>query len=131
VVEVSGGDMTIGSPDGLDANQRGRMEAIGIAAALGTVSGEVAAQERAKVRGGATSLHVTPAIARGVLWFFGQPQGREPGHFTQSLLEAISRADTENRDKLAAAFPGHVEAFRMGAEETYGVNRLVEIEGAE
>lgn len=74
---------------------------------------------------------VTPQIARAVLWYFGQPAGREPGHFAQALLEAISRADEENREKLRCGFPGWIEAYLAGAQETYGVNRLVAIAGAE
>lgn len=73
------------------------------------------------------SEFVTPAIARAVLWFFGQQAGQEPGHFLQALLEAIARADTTNREKLRGAFPGLVEAYVAGAEQTYGVNRLVKI----
>ncbi len=74
---------------------------------------------------------VTPQIALAVLWYFGQPQGREPGHFAKALLEAISVADESNREKLRQGFPGYVEAYLAGAQETYGVSRLVAIAGTE
>lgn len=75
------------------------------------------------------SSNVTPAIAAAVLWKFGQPGGLEPGHFLQALLEAISVADLDNRARLSLAFPGLVEAYTVGANETYGVARLQEIAG--
>lgn len=74
---------------------------------------------------------VTPQIAYAVLWHFGRPEGREPGHFAKALLEAISVADESNREKLRVGFPGHVEAFLAGAQETYGIQRLIAIAGAE
>lgn len=73
---------------------------------------------------------VTPKIALAVLWYFGQPQGLEPGHFTQALLEAIGRADLDNRERLRLGFPGHVEAYVAGAEQTDGVAALIAIAGA-
>lgn len=71
--------------------------------------------------------NVTPAIARAVLWFFKSGENPQPGHFTESLLETIAHADTENLERLRSAFPGHVEALLAGRQETYGIARLVKI----
>lgn len=74
---------------------------------------------------------VTRQIAFAVLWFFGRPEGREPGHFTMALLDAIAHADQDNLEKLRQGFPGHVEALLAGRQQTYGIDRLVKIAGAE
>jgi hypothetical protein len=75
---------------------------------------------------------VTPAIARHVLWHFGQPAGVQPGRFTELLLSAIAIADEENTGLLELTFPGQVRAMRAMSRTTYGASRLVLIaEGTE
>lgn len=70
---------------------------------------------------------VSPAVAEATLWFFGRPEGLDHGGFTNSLLETISKADLSNQERLRAAFPEHVRAYQMGAQQTYGIDRLVAI----
>lgn len=48
---MSADNMTIGSPDGLNAMERGRLESIGIAEAFGTAPQDVIDRERALVLG--------------------------------------------------------------------------------
>lgn len=69
---------------------------------------------------------ITPQLAQHVLWHFSQG-GYEPGTFTSLLLQTIGHADTENRERLRVSFPNHVRAFEMGANETYGIDRLRKI----
>lgn len=56
---------------------------------------------------------ITPAVAAGVLWHFGDTQGRDPGSFVMHLLDAMSAADLSNRAALVAAFPEIGRAFLL------------------
>lgn len=77
----------------------------------------------------ATRTSVVPVdVARHVLHGFGDPHlGEEGGHFVDSLLRTIARADATNRDKLAQVYPEYVLAFRAVANEPWGLEWLQNI----
>jgi hypothetical protein len=55
---------------------------------------------------------VTTEIVHHVLWFYGEPEGWEPGSFTKNLMRAIGPADPYNTAKLRLVFPAYVAAMR-------------------
>ena len=57
------------------------------------------------------SVLISPQDARHVLWFRGYEGGYEPGGFTKSLLETITKADAMNKIRLREVFPGLVDAL--------------------
>lgn len=59
-----------------------------------------------------------------VLAFFGHPAGREAGGFVTALIIALSRADRENRAKLATVYPAYTEAYEMGSSVSDGLDQL-------
>lgn len=72
------------------------------------------------------SAHDETAI-RAVLWFFGDRiNGWEPGSFIASLLVAISRADEDNRARLAGAYPELVEFVGIAQNVVGGMDQLVD-----
>lgn len=63
--------------------------------------------------------------AQRVLWAFGDTNlGVEPGGFFSALHVAIQRADTENRARLAAAFPEDVAAVEAVKIQPWGLDWL-------
>jgi hypothetical protein len=74
---------------------------------------------------------VTPEQAAHVLWFWSLPgrEGLEPGSFTRSLLEAIVRADSDNRRRLWLGFPDYVHAMDVGQWYPGGIEALRERAG--
>lgn len=66
---------------------------------------------------------LSPKVASHMLWRFAEG-GVAPGHFLAGLLEAMSRADDENLDRLALAFPAYVAAYRSAALTHGGIARL-------
>jgi hypothetical protein len=71
----------------------------------------------------ASSL-IDPGAASAVLWFFGDPAGREPGTFTKALLEAFAHADESNRARLNAAFPSFGRPFLLARSARNGQKEL-------
>lgn len=70
--------------------------------------------------------------ARAVLWFFGDRNlGQEPGGFFSTLIHAITRADLENRGRLALGFPEIVAAVAAVKDEPWGLEWLRSIVKAE
>lgn len=58
-------------------------------------------------------------------WFRpGEPGGMFGGGFTNALIEAISRADDMNRQRLARGFAGYVAAVDMIQRQQGGVEML-------
>ena len=63
--------------------------------------------------------------AQRVLWAFGDTNlGVEPGGFFSALHVAIQRADTENRARLAVAFPEDVAAVDAVKMQAWGLDWL-------
>lgn len=56
------------------------------------------------------TVAVTPEDAQHVLWRYGHPAGRQPGSFTEHLIEAAAVADPENLERLRREFPSLVGA---------------------
>ena len=55
-------------------------------------------------------------VARHVLWYYGVEGGYRPGSFSESLLETMHQADSNNLAKLLVAFPEYrkpLEILRM------------------
>lgn len=72
------------------------------------------------------TVEVSPEDAQHVLWQFGHPAGRQPGSFTQLLIQAAMKADPGNLARLAQGFPslvGAVEATRIVG----GIDFLVQV----
>lgn len=66
---------------------------------------------------------VTPAVARAVIWYFGDTNlGVEPGGFVATLIKAITRADSENLEKLRLGFPDYVAAVVAIQREHWGLD---------
>ena len=65
--------------------------------------------------------------ARHVLWHNGDPRGQEPGSFTTKLLEAWTRADSQNAWRLAQVFPALGQAVEIS--RTRGSDALAEWAG--
>lgn len=66
--------------------------------------------------------------AHAALWHFDrQPGVWEPGGFTIALVEVITRADPENRARLALGFPELVAAVLLAQGRTDGIERLRKI----
>jgi hypothetical protein len=64
-------------------------------------------------------------VARRVLWHFGDTNlGVEPGGFWSAQLVAITRADSEHREQLAAVFPETVAAVVAVKDEPWGLDWL-------
>lgn len=64
--------------------------------------------------------------AKHVLWFFSD-HNYEPGSFTQALLKALHKADTENFKNLALGFPGLCAAFHIAKTYPTGIEILQSI----
>lgn len=71
--------------------------------------GKALTQEEYQERLAAEGLALKQEVARHVLWHNGDPRGQEPGSFTAKLLDAWTRADSQNDLTLRRAFPllGH------------------------
>lgn len=68
--------------------------------------------------------------ARHALWHVGDPEGYEPGSFTQGLLLTWGRADTQNQMRLRVAFPCLSAAIDLLAETgVEGLKKWAEIDG--
>lgn len=67
--------------------------------------------------------------ALAVLWHFGDPAGRQPGTFTEHLLQAMSYADLDNQARLVAAFPELGAAFLAAKTARDGIERLRDAAG--
>lgn len=61
---------------------------------------------------------------RLVLAHFGHGPEQNPGHFTTSLLEAFTHADTGNLQRLVIAFPTIGEPFRLVRSHPLGVKTV-------
>jgi len=70
------------------------------------------------------TVTITPAAASAVLWFFKDDVGRDPGHFTATLLEAFAHADLDNRARLVEAFPELGHAFLLAKSARDGIEQL-------
>lgn len=70
---------------------------------------------------------ITAEEARNVLWYFGHPQGWEPGAFTSALLSAIAKADLGNRALVGLGFPGLVSGMNTAQHQPGGMDRLLAI----
>lgn len=70
----------------------------------------------------------TPKQAAHVLFAFGSG-GYRAGSFTSTLIEAIRRADPQNRAKLALGFPGYVTAVTWAIDDPLGIDRLRRVAG--
>lgn len=66
---------------------------------------------------------ITEEVAAHVLFHF-RGEGYPPGSFTEALLLAFARADSQNFMKLAMAFPDYGEAMRLAKEELDGIDKL-------
>lgn len=74
------------------------------------------------------TAHITPDIARQVLWYYGDRKlGFEPGGFTHKLIGAAAHADSFNISKLALAFPEIAEAVNLAKNFPEGMDQLREI----
>lgn len=69
--------------------------------------------------------HITPEIARHVLWHWGQPGGYQPGSFTQSLMCTIDRADRDNAELLRTIYPGYVSALKDAGLDTLALLQTI------
>lgn len=70
-------------------------------------------------------VKVSVNVAQAVIWHFGDHElGREPGSFMTRLLSTMSAADSENRGKLALAFPDVMYAFHCVQQEPWGLEWL-------
>jgi hypothetical protein len=67
------------------------------------------------------SKFVSQQDARAVLWSLGLEGGLQPGMFYQALLQAISRADAVNEERLRQGFSGLVEAYILATGPDSGV----------
>lgn len=76
------------------------------------------------------TITITREAALAVLWFFGHQEGRNPGDFTQHLLEALAHADLTNRAALVAAFPDLGHAFLMAKSDRDGIEKLCQVVAA-
>jgi hypothetical protein len=54
----------------------------------------------------------------------------DPGGFVGALLEAYSKGDTFNRQKLGIVYPDYAKAFEIGQQTEDGMEVLVELAGA-
>jgi hypothetical protein len=54
---------------------------------------------------------VSPAIAHHVLNYFGYDNYMTPSGFHVSLLDAMTKADSNNFEKLASVFPQYADAL--------------------
>lgn len=54
--------------------------------------------------------------ARDLAGVLGIRGGYQPGSFTTSLLEALIKADTGNRERLLSAFPEYTVPFAIARE---------------
>ena len=70
---------------------------------------------------------ITQDDARHVLHFFGREHGWQPGSFTQSLLELITKSDDINHQKLGKVYPGLVSAHYLATHEKNGIEILLGI----
>lgn len=70
------------------------------------------------------SKFVTQEDARAVLWTLGLDGGLQPGMFYQALLQAVSRADGLNEERLSRGFPGLVDAYILATGSSLGVQVL-------
>lgn len=60
--------------------------------------------------------------ARHVLWTFGDLNyGQRPGSFTETLIEAICRADVRNCHKLSKGFPIYTGFVLIAQNHEYGM----------
>lgn len=69
---------------------------------------------------------ISKETAAHVLWHFGRG-GYQPGSFTEALLLAFARADTQNRLRLGHAFPNYYEAMSLAQDYEEGIDTLKEI----
>lgn len=67
---------------------------------------------------------LSDAIARHVLWHFQQAGGIEPGSFTVSLMDTISRADPRNFQLLTHVYPGYTMAIGWAKDRADGIGIL-------
>lgn len=73
---------------------------------------------------------VKPEDANAVLWHFARTPGvREPGSFTQALVDCIAKADPTNRHRLSYGFPGMVAAVQLAQGHDAGVAQLQRVAG--
>lgn len=73
--------------------------------------------------------HPDPKLAAQVLYVYasGDVSARvQPGSFRRSLIDTVSRADPENRLKLALGFPELIATVCVVESLPDGVDRLVE-----
>lgn len=61
-------------------------------------------------------------VIREVLYFYGAPDGWQPGSFTEALIRAFALADAMNFAKLKSAFPDYGEAVAIA--KTVGADAL-------
>lgn len=76
-------------------------------------------------------LGIDSELAHEVLWHYGCggeadgiQYGYEPGGFKVALFKAISKADHNNRKKLAFAFPAEVAACELIEHHPAGADTL-------
>ncbi|WNM68736.1 hypothetical protein SEA_SOOS_6 [Gordonia phage Soos] len=74
----------------------------------------------------APEVVVSKDVAAHVLFPF-EGIGYRAGSFTQALIEALIRADHDNRRRMGLAFPEYAEAVRLAKEEWGGIDKLKRI----
>lgn len=63
--------------------------------------------------------------ARHLLFREGHSEGWEPGSFSYYLVEALARADSQNRSALLSAFPAYTRPLAIMMAS--GANRLASL----
>ena len=63
-------------------------------------------------------------IAYNTLNYFRGDEGFSGGSFALALLDAASRADNNNLDRLARGFPDEIAAYRLATDHVDGLDLL-------
>lgn len=66
---------------------------------------------------------ITKEVAAHVLFHF-RGEGYPPGSFTEALLIAFARADSQNFMALNMVFPDYGEAMYLAKEKLDGIDKL-------